>query len=79
MVHVNDGRVYKKENQTMNSFELGQRLVKVDTWHYLPHKKKDGYVFQDYKVGIVVYHFSNLIAMTKIKLQSLSKKEKKMS
>ena len=37
-------------------------------------KKKDGYVYQDYKPGDVVYHFTNLIVDTNIKLRTLSKK-----
>ena len=36
-------------------------------------KKKDGYVYQDYKLGAIVYHYTNLIVSTNIKLCTLSK------
>ena len=38
-------------------------------------KKKDGYVYQDYKPRAIVYHYTNLIVDTNIKLHTLSKKE----
>ena len=39
-------------------------------------KKKDGYVYQDYKPGDVVYHFTNLIVDANINLRTLSKKNR---
>ena len=39
-------------------------------------KQKDGYVYQDYKLGAIVYHYTNLIVGTHIKLRTLSKKNR---
>ena len=39
-------------------------------------KKKDGYVYQDYKPRAIVYHYTNLIFGTNIKLHTLSKKNR---
>ena len=33
-------------------------------------KKKDGYMYQDYRLGYDVYHFTNLIVGTNIKLRT---------
>lgn len=37
-------------------------------------KKKDGYVYQGYNLRAIVYHYTNLMVNTNIKLRTLSKK-----
>ena len=60
-----------------NAFLIGSMVIKGE---YLTlatkQKKKDGYVYQDYKPRVVVYHFTNLIFGTNIKLHTLSKKNR---
>ena len=60
-----------------NEFLIGSMVIKGE---YLTldtqQKKKDGYVYQDYKLGVVVYHFTNLIVSAHIKLHTLSKKNR---
>jgi hypothetical protein len=34
-----------------------------------------GYVFMDYKLGALVYHFTNLVIGTNIQLQTISRKD----
>ena len=56
-----------------NEFPVGSMVIKGE---YLllatQQKNKDGYVYQDYKLGVVVYQFTNLIVGTNIKLRTLS-------
>ena len=56
-----------------NEFSMGSMVIKSE---YLKlatqQKKKDGYAYQDYKPRVVVYHFTNLIVGTNIKLRTLS-------
>ena len=60
-----------------NEFPVGSMVIKGE---YLTlatqQKKKDGYVYQDYKPGAIVYHYTNLIVGTNIKLHTLSKKNR---
>ena len=60
-----------------NEFMIGSMVIKGE---YLTlatqQKKKDGYVYQDYKPGAIVYHYTNLIVGTNIKLCTLSKKNR---
>ena len=37
-------------------------------------KRKGGYVYQDYRLGAIVYHFTNLVVGIKIKLCTLGHK-----
>jgi hypothetical protein len=37
-------------------------------------RKKDGYLFQDYIPGEVVYHFTNLGVVTNLQLQTMQSK-----
>ena len=60
-----------------NEFPVGSMVIKGE---YLTlatqQKKKDGYVYQDYKPRAIVYHYTNLIVGTNIKLRTLSKKNR---
>ena len=40
------------------------------------HKRKSGYVYQDYRLGAIVYHFTNLVVGINIKLHTLSHKNR---
>ena len=50
----------------------------VIKWEYLTlaaqHKRKGGYVDQDFILGSIVYHFTNLVVGINIKLHTLSNK-----
>lgn len=59
-------------NFSMGSMVIKGRYMTLAT----QQKKKDGYVYQDYKKGVGVYHFINLIVGTHIKLCTLSKKNR---
>lgn len=39
-------------------------------------KRKGGYVYQDYKPGAIVYHFTNLVVGINIKLRTISNKNR---
>ena len=39
-------------------------------------KRKGGYVFQDYRVGTIVYQFTNLVVGININMHTLSKKNR---
>jgi hypothetical protein len=60
-----------------NEFLTGSMVIKGE---YLTlatqQEKKDGYVDPNYKLGAIVYHFTNLIVSTNIKLCTLSKKNR---
>lgn len=60
-----------------NEFSIGSMVVKDEYLTLDSHKKtKDGYSYQDYMLGFVVYHFTNLIVGTNIKLPTLPHKSK---
>ena len=56
-------------------FPIGSMVVKGE---YLTldgkSRKTSGYVLMDYRPGLVVYHFTNLIIGTNIQLQTMSRK-----
>ena len=39
-------------------------------------KRKSGYVYRDYRLGVIVYHFTNLVVGINIKLRTLSHKNR---
>ena len=55
-----------------NHFPSGSMVVKGE---YLTHdnneRKKGGYVFKDYKPGVSVYHFTNLIIGTNLQERTM--------
>ena len=78
MAHCLDGKQTLLElviDDEDNEFAIGSMVIKDE---YLTldtqQKKKDVYAYQDYKPGVVVYHFTSLIVDTNIKLCTLSKK-----
>ena len=58
-------------------FPTGSMVIKGE---YLTleaqQKKKTGYVYQDYRLGAIVYHFNNLVVGTNIKLHTISNKNR---
>ena len=77
MAHCLDGKQTLLEpviDDEDNEFSVGSIVIKGE---YLTlatqQKKKYGYVYQDYKPGAIVYHYTNLIVGTNIKLRTLSK------
>ena len=42
----------------------------------IQHKRKGGYVYQDYIPGAIVYHFTNLVVGINIKLRTLGHKNR---
>ena len=57
-------------------FSTGSMVIKGE---YLTlaaqHKRKGGYVYQDYRPRAIVYHFTNLVVGINIKLRTLSHKK----
>ena len=58
-------------------FSTGSMVIKGE---YLTlaaqHKRKGGYVYHDYRPESIVYHFTNLVFGIKIKLHTLSHKNR---
>ena len=58
-------------------FPTGSMVIKGE---YLTlaaqQKRKGGYVYQDYRPGAIVYHFTNLVFGTNIKLRTLAHKNR---
>ena len=58
-------------------FPTGSMVIKGE---YLTlaaqQKRKGGYVYQDYRPGSIVYHFTNLVVGANIKLRTLSNKKR---
>ena len=58
-------------------FPTGSMVIKGE---YLTlaaqQKRKGGYVYQDYRPGAIVYHFTNLVVGTNIKLHTLAHKNR---
>jgi hypothetical protein len=58
-------------------FPTGSMVIKGE---YLTlaaqQKRKTGYVYQDYRPGAIVYHFSNLVVGTNIKLRTILNKNR---
>ena len=58
-------------------FPTGSMVIKGE---YLTlatqQKRKTGYVYQDYREGAIVYHFTNLVVGTNIKLRTHSNKDR---
>ena len=52
-------------------FQLGQWLSKENIWHKFPTHEKKGYVFEDYRPGQIVYHYTNLVIGTNLHLQTM--------
>ena len=40
------------------------------------HKRKGGHVYHDYRVAVIVYHFTNLVVCIDIKLHTLGHKNR---
>ena len=57
------------EFPTNSLFVKGEYLTLDDT-----SRKIDGYVFMYYRLGALVYHFTNLVIGTNIQLQTMTKK-----
>ena len=58
-------------------FPTGSMVIKGE---YLKlaaqHKRNGGYVYQDYRQGAIVYHFTNLVVGINIKLRTLGHKNR---
>ena len=65
--HVKDDEIIE--------FPIGSMVIKGE---YLTlatkQKRKGGYVYQDYRPGAIVYHFTNLVVGINIKLRTLGHK-----
>jgi len=62
-------------NDENNEFPTSSMVVKGEYLTLASHqKKKDGYVYQDYRPGAIVYHFTNLVVGINNKLCTFSKK-----
>ena len=53
-------------------FPFGSMVIKGEYLTLAPQeKRKGGYVYQDYRPGAIVYHFTNLVVGINIKLHTL--------
>ena len=56
-------------------FLIGSMVIKGEYLTLKAQQKRKGeYVYQDYKPGAIVYHFTNLVVGINIKLRTLSHK-----
>ena len=58
-------------------FPTGSMVIKGEYFTLeAQHKRKGGYVYQDYRLGAIVYHFTSLVVVINIKLRAFSNKKK---
>ena len=58
-------------------FPIGSMVIKGEYLTLAPQqKRKGGYVYQDYRLGDIVYHFTNLVVVINIKLCTLGHKNR---
>ena len=58
-------------------FPIGSMVIKGEySTLGAQQKRKGGYVYQDYRPGAIVYHFTNLVVSINMKLCTLSNKNR---
>ena len=63
-----------------NDFPIGSMVIKGGYLTHVSHaRKKKGYVFEDYRPGQIVYHYTNLVIGTNLQLQTLPNKNSSKS
>ena len=56
-------------------FPTGSMVIKGEHLTLaVQQKRKGGYVYQDYRLGAILYHFNNLVVRINIKLRTLAHK-----
>ena len=68
------------ETSEGNDFPIGSMVIKREYLTQVSHaRKKKGYVFEDYKLGQIVYHYTNLVIGTNLQLQTIPSKNSSKS
>jgi len=63
-----------------NDFPIGSMVIKGEYLTQVSHaRKKKGYVFEDYRLGQIVYHYTNLVIGTNLQLQTMPNKNSSKS
>ena len=63
-----------------NDFPIGLMVIKGECLTQVAHAwKKKGYVFEDYRPGQIVYHYTNLVIGTNLQLQTMPNKNSSKS
>ena len=78
--HFLEGKQTLLEHVTVDEnieFPTGMIVIKGEYLTLVAQQKgKGGYVYQDYRPGAIVYHFTNLVVGINIKLHTLGHKNK---
>ena len=60
--------------------QLGRWFIKGEYLTHVSHtQKKKGYVFEDYRPGQIVYHYTKLVIGTNLQLQTMPNKNSSRS
>ena len=63
-----------------NDFPIGSMVIKGEYLTQVSHaQKKKGYVFEDDRLGQIVYHYTNLVIGTNLHLQTMPNKNSSKS
>ena len=63
-----------------NDFPIGSMVIKGEYLTQVSHaRKKKGYVFEDYRLGQIVYHYTNLVIGSNLQLQVMPSKNSSKS
>ena len=67
-------------NSEGNAFPIRSMVIKGEYLTQVTHaQKKKGYVFEDYRLGQIVYHYTNLYIGTNLQLQTKPNKNSSKS
>ena len=77
MTHFLDGKqtlIVSLSDSEGNDFPIGLIIIKGESLTKVSHTwKKKGYVFEYYRPGQNVYHYTNLVISTNLQLQTMPK------
>ena len=83
LVHCLDGKqtlIVSLRDSEGNDFPIGSMVIKGEYLTWVSHaRKKKGYVFEDYRLGKIVYHYTNLVIGTNLQLQTMPRKNSSKS
>ena len=83
MTHCLDGKqilIVSLSDSEGNEFPIGSMVIKGEYLTQVSHTwKKKGYVFEYYRPGQIVYHYTNLVIGTNLQLQTMPNKNSSKS
>ena len=83
LTHCLDGKqtlIVSLSNSEGNDFPIGSMVIKGEYLTQVSQAwKKKGYVFEDYRPGKIVYHYTNLVIGTNLQLQTMPNKNSSKS